>query len=98
MEKLRAYDIITRPVLTEKSYMLMQDRKYTFEVSRECNKTDVKEAIEALYGVKVEKVFVMNVKGKVKRMGKNEGKTRSWKKAIVKLADGYVIKELQGNI
>ncbi len=64
----------------------MAEKKYTFEVHRTANKTEVKDAIESIFGVKVETVNTMNVKGKKKRMGKNEGYRRSWKKAIVKLS------------
>ncbi|KLO22644.1 50S ribosomal protein L23 [Marinitoga sp. 1197] len=92
------YDIIIRPILTEKTYMLMSENKYTFEVAKDATKPEIKKAVEDIFNVKVEKVHVMNVKPKPKRLGRFEGKTRSWKKAIVKLAEGYVIKELQGNL
>ncbi|WP_129409935.1 50S ribosomal protein L23 [Marinitoga lauensis] len=92
------YDIIIRPVLTEKTYMLMGENKYTFEVAKDATKPEIKKAVEDIFNVKVEKVYVMNVKPKPKRLGRFEGKTRVWKKAIVKLAEGYVIKELQGNL
>ncbi|WGS65367.1 50S ribosomal protein L23 [Marinitoga aeolica] len=92
------YDIIIRPVLTEKTYMLMSENKYTFEVAKDATKPEIKKAVEDIFNVKVEKVYVMNVKPKPKRLGRFEGKTRAWKKAIVKLAEGYVIKELQGNL
>jgi len=92
------YDIIIRPILTEKTYLLMSEGKYTFEVAKDATKPEIKKAVEEIFNVKVEKVNVMNVKPKPKRLGRIEGKTRSWKKAIVKLAEGYVIKELQGNL
>ncbi|KAF2956009.1 50S ribosomal protein L23 [Marinitoga sp. 38H-ov] len=92
------YDVILRPILTEKTYILMGENKYTFEVAKDATKPEIKKAVEDIFNVKVEKVFVMNVKPKPKRLGRFEGKTRSWKKAIVKLAEGYVIKELQGNL
>ncbi|SHE73975.1 LSU ribosomal protein L23P [Marinitoga hydrogenitolerans DSM 16785] len=92
------YDIIIKPILTEKTYMLMSENKYTFEVAKDATKPEIKKAVEDIFNVKVEKVNVMNVKPKPKRLGRFEGKTRSWKKAIVKLAEGYVIKELQGNL
>jgi len=98
MEKTRAYDIIKKPILTEKTYGFMTEGKYTFEVSKDSNKLEIREAVEVLFNVKVVSVNTMNYKGKPKRMGKYEGRTRSWKKAIVKLAEGYVIKELQGNM
>jgi large subunit ribosomal protein L23 len=81
-----SYDVVIRPVITETSMMGMSEKKYTFEVNRNANKTEVKDAIESIFGVKVASVNTMNVKGKKKRMGRNEGFRRSWKKAIVKLA------------
>nr|WP_305081162.1 MULTISPECIES: 50S ribosomal protein L23 [Oceanotoga] len=98
MEKTKAYDIIIKPVLTEKTYTMMQEGKYTFKVAPDSTKPEIKEAIEILFNVKVEKVTVMNVKAKPKRLGKSEGYRSGWKKAIVKLSEGYVIKELQGNL
>lgn len=79
------YDIIIRPIITEKSMKLMEEKKYTFEVAKDANKIEIKKAIEELFGVKVDKVYTMNVKGKKKRVGRFEGKTPDWKKAIVKL-------------
>jgi large subunit ribosomal protein L23 len=98
MEKMRAYDIVVKPILTEKSYGLMAESKYTFEVSKDSTKPEIKDAIEVLFNVKVTAVRIMNVKGKPKRLGRFEGYKRNWKKAIVTLAEGYVIKELQGNM
>ena len=65
-----ARDIIKRPVITERSTDLMAEKKYTFEVDVRANKTQVKDAVEEIFGVKVEKVNIMNYKGKFKRMGK----------------------------
>jgi large subunit ribosomal protein L23 len=79
-------DVIKRPVITEQSTDLMADRKYTFEVDVKANKTEVKDAIEAIFGVKVDKVNVMNYKGKFKRVGRHAGYKANRKKAIVKLA------------
>lgn len=79
------YDIIIRPIITEKSMNLMGDKKYTFEVAKDANKIEIKKAIEELFGVKVEKVYTMNIKGKKRRVGRYEGKRPDWKKAIVKL-------------
>jgi len=98
MEMQRAYEIIIRPILTEKSYGLMQERKYTFEVTKDATKPEIREAIEMIFKVKVEKVYVMNMKPKPKRLGRSEGYSRSWKKAIVKVGEGYVIRELQGSL
>ncbi|MEH7124690.1 50S ribosomal protein L23 [Bacillus sp. JJ1532] len=80
-----ARDIIKRPVITEASSDLMADKKYTFEVDVRANKTQVKDAVETIFGVKVEKVNVMNYKGKFKRMGRFGGYTNKRRKAIVKL-------------
>jgi large subunit ribosomal protein L23 len=82
------YDVIIRPIVTEKSMMGTSEKKYTFEVHKDSNKTEIRQAVEAIFGVKVAKVNTMNVDGKVKRQGKYVGKTSSWKKAIVKLAPG----------
>jgi large subunit ribosomal protein L23 len=80
-------DIIRRPVVTEKSTDLMAEKKYVFEVDPKANKTEIKQAVEQIFGVKVEKVNTMNVRGKVKRFGRYSGRRRNWKKAIVKLTE-----------
>ena len=80
------YDIILRPVLTEKSYDAMAEKKYTFEVAVDAGKTEIKMAVEqAFEGVKVESVNTMHVKGKVKRQGRTQGRRPERKKAIVTL-------------
>ena len=79
------YDIIIKPVLTEKSYSGIQDKKYTFVVAKNANKTEIKLAVEEVFGVQVEKVNTVNVRGKLKRMGKNQGYTPAYKKAVVQL-------------
>jgi len=81
------YDIIIKPVISEKSMDDAQERKYTFKVAKDANKTQVKLALEEVFGVDIEKVNIMNVKGKTKRMGKHTGKTADTKKAIVTLTD-----------
>ncbi|MGA9174650.1 MAG: 50S ribosomal protein L23 [Thermoactinomyces sp.] len=78
-------DIIRRPVITEASTELMQDRKYVFEVDPRANKVEVKKAIEQIFGVKVEKVNTMRVPGKIKRYGRYSGRRPERKKAVVKL-------------
>ncbi|MGJ7922983.1 50S ribosomal protein L23 [Neobacillus sp. LXY-4] len=80
-----ARDIIKRPVITEASSEAMAEKKYTFEVDVRANKTQVKDAIQEIFGVKVEKVNIMNYKGKFKRMGKFGGYTNKRRKAIVTL-------------
>lgn len=85
-------DVLKKPVLTEKSLTLQSaENKYTFDVEVTANKTEIKQAVEAMFGVKVITVNVMNVKPKKKRMGKYEGKTNRRRKAIVKLAEGEEI-------
>ena len=80
-----ARDIIKRPVITERSTDLMAEKKYTFEVNTKANKTQVKDAVEEVFGVEVEKVNIMNYKGKFKRMGRFGGYTNKRRKANVKL-------------
>jgi len=85
-------DVLKKPVLTEKSLTLQSnENKYTFDVDVKANKIEVKQAVEAMFGVKVLSVNIMNVKPKKKRMGKYEGKTNRRRKAIVKLAEGEEI-------
>lgn len=85
-------DIIIRPIITEKTMKSMDaENKITFEVKKGSNKTQVKQAIEAIFNVKVEKVNILNVKPKTKRMGKYVGKTNAVRKAVVKLAQGQEI-------
>lgn len=79
------HDIILRPVLTEKSYDRMRNRTYTFIVRPDANRTEVKIAIENIFGVKVEKVNIIRHMGKIKRRGIYAGRTPTLKKAIVKL-------------
>jgi len=82
-----ARDVIKRPVITERSMNDLNDKKYTFEVDVRANKTQVKQAVEEIFGVKVEKVNIMNYKGKFKRMGKYTGYTNKRRKAVVKLTE-----------
>ena len=82
-----AQDVIIRPLLTEKGYDGIADKKYTFIVAKSANKTQIKLAIEQLFDVKVESVNTANCKGKLKRMGRNEGYTPDFKKAIVQLKE-----------
>ena len=80
------YDIIMKPVLTEKSYDQMADKKYTFQVAISANKTEIKKAVETIFdGVKVESVNTMRTMGKIKRQGRTSGRTPEIKKAIVTL-------------
>ena len=83
--------LIKRPRLTEKATELGEDNKYTFEVLRDANKIEIRNAIEKIYGVKVKKVNTMRVRGKRKRVGRNFGRTPAWKKAIITLHEGSEI-------
>ena len=86
------HDIIIKPLLSEKSYAGIKDKKYSFIVAKNANKTQIKLAVEEIFDVKVEKVNTANVRGKLKRQGKYEGYTPDYKKAIVKLkADSKTI-------
>ncbi|MBE3102119.1 MAG: 50S ribosomal protein L23 [Firmicutes bacterium] len=80
-----AYDIIIRPVLTEKSYDSIPDKKYTFIVDLKANRTEIKQAVETIFGVKVESVNTLRQQGKLKRTGVHIGRRASFKKAFVKL-------------
>ena len=79
------YDIIIKPVLTEKSYADMADKKFTFQVAVSANKTEIKKAVETIFDVKVESVNTMRTIGKIKRQGRYQGRTPEIKKAIVTL-------------
>jgi large subunit ribosomal protein L23 len=83
------HDVIIRPIVTERSMAGAADRKYTFAVNKKANKHEIAAADEALFGVKVEKVNTMNVRGKKKRLsyGRPEGTTAAWKKAIVQVTE-----------
>jgi len=81
------YDVVIKPVLTEKSFDNMADRKYTFIVERGANKTEIKQAIEEIFGVTVEKVNTQVRMGKVKRRGRFEGETPTTKRAVIKLTE-----------
>ena len=95
-----AYDIIIRPIITERSMANVADKKYVFEVARDAGKVEIKNAIEQIFGVKVAKVNTINVQGKAKRMGAGRpGTTRSWKKAYVQLsADSKTMEVFEGMV
>ena len=81
-------DILIKPLITEKSTMLIQDNKYTFRVEPRANKTQIKQAVENIFKVKVEKVNTINVKGKKKKVRNIPGRTSDTKKAIITLKKG----------
>lgn len=89
-------DVLVEPVLSEKATILREERKYVFKVRSDANKYEVKEAVRRLFNVKVEGCTVMNVYGKMKRVRYQPGRTSSWKKAIVKLAEGEKISLFEG--
>ena len=82
-----AQDIILRPVITEESMMGTAEKKYSFKVAKDATKPEIKEAVEKLFGVKVAKVNTMNCKGHLRRYGRFDGYTESWKKAVVTLTE-----------
>ncbi len=84
---MTSYDIILKPVITERSMDDAQNKRYTFKVAVDANKTQVKDAVEEIFGVEVARVNIMNVKGKEKRMGRYSGMTAASKKAIVTLTE-----------
>lgn len=82
-----AHDIIIRPIITEKSMMGIAEKKYTFEVAKTATKIDIVNAVEEAFKVKVAKVNTVSVRGKLKRQGRTQGYTKSWKKAVVTLTE-----------
>lgn len=84
---MNVYDIIRKPIVTEKSMMEIENNKYTFEVAKNATKAEIKAAVEEVFGVKVQRVNTMNMRGKMKRQGVHQGRRPSWKKAIVKLSE-----------
>ena len=93
---MEARDVILEPVVSEKSYALMADGKYTFRVDDRSHKTQIQRAVEEIFDVRVVAVRTMKVRSKPKRRGLHAGRTRSWKKAIVELAPGDRIELFEG--
>ena len=89
-------DVLIRPLVTEKTSGMMQDNKYTFEVALKATKTEIRQAVETIFKVKVIDVKTIRVGGKVKRMGASVGRTSDYKKAIVKLSEGNTIPVFEG--
>jgi large subunit ribosomal protein L23 len=97
---MEATQVIIRPVVTEKSYALAAAGKYSFRVHPDAHKTQIRQAVEELFEVKVVDVRTMSVKSKPKRRGLSTGRTRSWKKAIVQVGEGEeipIFAGLEGN-
>ena len=89
-------DVLIAPVVSEKSYSGLADRKYTFKVHKDAHKTQVRQAVEELFEVKVERVNIVKVQPKPKRRGLNRGTKPGWKKAIVRLKAGDKIEIFEG--
>jgi len=91
------YDVLISPIITEQSMDMAEEKKYAFKVDPRANKTEVRQAVEEIFGVDVAKVNIMNVNGKTKRLGRTVGRTSSYKKAVVTLtADSKEIEMFQG--
>ncbi len=91
-------EIIIRPIITEKISALQEaENKVAFVVDRQSNKIEIRKAVEERFDVKVQKVATMNMIGKMKRMGRFQGRRANWKKAIVTLQDGFSIDFFEGN-
>ena len=91
-----ARNVIVRPVISEKSYALIAEGKYTFRVNDRAHKTQIAQAVEEIFDVSVAGVRTAKVRSKPKRRGLQHGKTRSWKKAVVQLAPGERIELFEG--
>lgn len=90
------HDLLLKPIITEKTTMLMSDGKYTFKVPLHANKIEIRKAVESVFNVKVKSVATIRVLGKVKRMGKFEGKRSDYKKTVVTLQEGETIEFFEG--
>ena len=97
---MRPYSkVIIRPLLTEKNAALKENQnRVVFEVATDANKIEIKKAVEEAFQVSVKSVNVLNVRGKLKRLGRNMGRRRDWKKAIVTLEEGQAIDLYQGEV
>ena len=93
---LHPFEIIRRPIVTEKSTLLQDENRYTFEVARSATKHQIKEAVEEAFPVRVLRVNTMMVRGRRRRLGPRLSTSRSWKKAVVQLAPGDTIPIFEG--
>ena len=93
---MHAREVVIRPIVSEKSYALIGQNKYTFRVHPDAHKTQIRQAVEEIFNVKVMGVQTMTMKSKPKRRGWTTGRTRGWKKAIVELAPGDRIELFEG--
>ena len=94
--QLHVYDVLRRPVITERSTALNDQGRYTFEVAREANKAQIKEAVQLAFKVKVVAVNVIHMPSKTKRIGKTPAQTQPWKKAVVTVRRGERIEMFEG--
>ncbi len=93
---MEARDILVKPIITEKTTALMEEGKYTFRVPLAANKIEIRQAVEQIFKVKVEAVNTMRYEGKMKRLGRYQGRRSDWKKAIVTLKPGETIEFFEG--
>jgi large subunit ribosomal protein L23 len=93
---LHPNEVLLAPVVSEKSYSRIEERKYTFKVHQDAHRTQIRQAVEQLFGVKVERVNVLKVQPKPKTRGRTRGTRPGWKKAIVQLREGDTIEIFQG--
>jgi len=93
---MHLYEVLRRPLITEKATLLKEGNRYVFEVAKEATKPQIKEAVEKAFKVKVAKVNIITVPGKTKRMGRREVTSPTWKKAIVSLEPEYKITFFEG--
>jgi len=93
---IHPYQVILRPLITEKATILAGDRKYAFAVHRRANKQQIRDAVQVAFNVRVNKVNTMNVHGKSRRLGRRVSRASDWKKAIVTLTEGDTIQIFEG--
>ncbi|OGN95024.1 MAG: 50S ribosomal protein L23 [Chloroflexi bacterium RBG_13_50_10] len=93
---MHIYDVVKRPLITEKATVMKEQNRYAFEVAKEANKRQIREAVEAAFKVNVVKVNVMSMPGKMRRIGRRYVMTRSWKKAVVTLEPDQKIEFFEG--
>jgi large subunit ribosomal protein L23 len=93
---LHPNQVLLAPVVSEKSYSLITDRKYTFKVHEDAHKTQIRQAVEELFDVKVQSVNIVKVQSKPKRRGWTRGSRPGWKKAVVQLREGHEIEIFEG--
>ena len=93
---LHPNEVLLAPVVSEKSYSLIEDRKYSFRVHPDAHKTQIRQAVEELFEVKVQAVNIVQVRSKPKRRGQTSGRRPGWKKAIVQLREGQTIEIFEG--